>query len=999
MFCHQSYLDYLIANRVVDEINKNQKNVLEWLGPKESQSLFRREQLRQVLSLLCDDDIRLFEDTVRMILSGESVRFHIKQLTLGVLGQIENPSESLCNYIIQMIGISFWAEHFILDVCNGNPGFVRFLIEKGVVWQWLVSKEEIKIKYAIILMRSVKDKIGDIITDILDKYIKIEGSLEHIVDIISYQIEKDNDKLFAIRLLLLAKKGIVPHHINWKKFCSEYPQRVIPLINAFLSSWDSPQSPNKSKAGQYSNFKELRSDDSQALIKSVCLYPEQAFDCLFSHVIRLTNFKPEGYDRILDDWQNTYHFSSHHEGIPFAYGIVRCVVETGRILAKESPDSLLTKLRPVSESPSPVIQQIIADILTALPPKSEFADEGIRWLMNDSSRIAIGTGHYETEWEPARRLIEALSPHCSDEIFAELENYIVNYHSPNEKQDAEYWLKTWKEGYFGYFWGAAQYFLLPALCQSHRSRSTNGLIGVLNRRYEKYNKSYFIREIGKAYCVGSPIKDPCKLSDKAWEGIMANKGIPLDHARTIHTGPDSAVESTIRQFSGSLRIAATRQPQRFAELALTLPLDTHPSYIGSILDGIKSITPSNIPEEEKKTWQPANIVTVIQVLERFLHIEPSDFAGEFCWLIRDRAKEKFPDSIIQKLIDYAKTHPDPEAHKMNMYSSSKGDSVHNASVDDLFQNSLNCTRGKAASALGALLREHPESNELLLLGLRACIEDPHPSVRMAAVYACLPLLNTDPELALTLFLKACRDDLRVAAFYYAVYFFNTCFQSHKKLLKPIIIDMLTSDIPEVAEEGAKEVCARWVFHGEFNDEIDLCLKGSIPQRKGVAEVLSCLLKNEKYTNKVRTHLGILLNDDNADVQQEASSAFFRTPDIFELPDIIPFLIEYIRSKAFMEHPDGLIYSLEEYSGLLPPLSEIIFEICKAFVGPMQNLSQDSRSRSFWTAGEISPLLLRLYEQSEHNPEIRNRCFDSWDILFEKRVGDVMELIKKIDDVL
>lgn len=54
-FCHQRYLDFLIADRLLSQIDKGTGNILDWLGTKTQQSLFRREQLRQVLVMLAEE--------------------------------------------------------------------------------------------------------------------------------------------------------------------------------------------------------------------------------------------------------------------------------------------------------------------------------------------------------------------------------------------------------------------------------------------------------------------------------------------------------------------------------------------------------------------------------------------------------------------------------------------------------------------------------------------------------------------------------------------------------------------------------------------------------------------------------------------------------------------------------------------------------------------------------------------------------------------------------
>lgn len=64
-FCHQSYLDYQVARKLLGEIDGGSASVLTWLGAKERQSLFRREQLRLVLMRIRDEDLARFLGTLR----------------------------------------------------------------------------------------------------------------------------------------------------------------------------------------------------------------------------------------------------------------------------------------------------------------------------------------------------------------------------------------------------------------------------------------------------------------------------------------------------------------------------------------------------------------------------------------------------------------------------------------------------------------------------------------------------------------------------------------------------------------------------------------------------------------------------------------------------------------------------------------------------------------------------------------------------------------------
>jgi hypothetical protein len=97
-FCHQRYLDHLIAERLLQHIYQGNGSVLDWLGPKETQSLFRREQLRQALAMLSEETPADFFNTARELLESTAVRFHLKHLVLELIGQLDEITDDIGNF-------------------------------------------------------------------------------------------------------------------------------------------------------------------------------------------------------------------------------------------------------------------------------------------------------------------------------------------------------------------------------------------------------------------------------------------------------------------------------------------------------------------------------------------------------------------------------------------------------------------------------------------------------------------------------------------------------------------------------------------------------------------------------------------------------------------------------------------------------------------------------------------------------------------------------------
>jgi hypothetical protein len=920
-------------------------------------------------------------------------------LTLEVISQIEEPSQQLCDYMLDLFTDDYWSEHVRETVFLGHPQYVMSLIEKGLVSDGLQSEAEHKKKPMLWLLESVAKEIPDTIADILSPYVTKGGSWpELVLSSLPWNCEDDSEPMFTLRLKL-ARMGIVRDSVYWNEFAKTHPMRTIQLIEAVISTWDTPRLEDNSLSGRgrQSRLEEWGGGELQALQAVAAEHTIYTWDLLMPHVQRLTTTQSDEHDSSLNDW--LYGDRVRLDGrASISRGIVELLCESGRAMASEKPDAFLLRATDLSVSASPAVQEILIASYATVPPR--FADEAVKYLLADNNRFASGPGYSEPKWAPAVRLLQTQSPHCSEILFRELEKAITHYHAPEEKELAQYYLPSWKEGYFGEYWGMAQYFLLPALCQKRRSKNTDSLIGVLKRKFGHYTEDYFLSgRLGTGGGVGSPLPSDRlhQISDRAWLSIINNKSIPeASSIKWKQIAPDRVAESSIRHFAHDLRVVAKRYPERFARLALRFPPDVHPLYLAAILDGVKTTKPENIPEQEKASWQPARIETIEAILDKYPSGDDQRVALDFCWLVRERPAENWSDNAISRLLDYAVNHQDPEAGKLNVYSGRSSDEA-TTTIETLVTNAINCVRGVAAAAIGALLWKHPDWRSRFRPALEHLVNDPHPAVRIAALQACMPLRNTDKDSAVSLFLQACKADLRVAACPYAVYYFNSCIPSHADVLSPVVLQMLASDIDEIAEEGAKEICARWLFHGLFEEELSTCTNGTPAHRKGMAQVASSFVTKEDYTDKCKQLLLTLFNDTDADVRQNVRHTFHNNVELLELPGIQPFIQSFIRSQAFRDDPTGILFSFEKFPEPLVPFADSIFVICEEFTGPLAESSRDASQCIALDASQVVSLLLRLYDQAkEHYPTIAAKCLDAWDILFENRIGQAREMTRAID---
>lgn len=992
-FSHQSYLDYQIASRVVHEINANDQDICVWLGPRDRQSLMRREQLRQALCLLSEESACGLLETVKTILGSSNVRFHLKHLCLEVLGQLDNPSGAILAHLKDLVATDEWKEHILGTVFLRHAPFVKLLIDDGTISQWLEDDEWRNA--ALWLLRNVAELMPDEVVKVLAPYTTRDDEWKkRVLACLLWHPENDSDSMFELRLAL-ARQGEFNEYVDWEKLSGE---RALRLLEAVLSCWEPADFPQDylGQARQRSRFEHWSDRDSAALLRAVRDLPEQAWAMFIPHICRLGPQSDEP-TRPLELWLDGDHHRIRQGRECIPHGLVQLAIESGRCLAKQGGLAFWRATKSLRSNTSPVIQFLLSETYSSLP--TEVADEALEWLMEDTSRFALGTGNYEPEWKPAARLIEALSPLCSMDTFGKLEHAIIHYRSPNERRDAEYCLSGWRNGHFDDYWGRAQHFLLPALCAKRRSQATVGLIGVLARKYAGYPEDRLVRDRGVGFSsVGSPLstKSLDHISDKAWLDIVRNRSISEGDFRMRRWKDGHWAESTVRTFSHDLEQITKRFPERFGQLTLRFPDDVHPLYQAAILGGLKQAEPREVPEDEKAAWRPAPVPLIEQVLTKFGCNADQTYAMTFCRLLRDRAEERWSDAALRQLMDYACHHRDPEAGKLCIGNKSGNFESAEATVENLENNALNCVRGVAALAVGEQLWKHSELLDRFRATISRLCEDPHPAVKVAAVRACLPVLNLDKDFAIECLCRASADDLRVAASHGAVYFFNTGMQRHHERLMPIVARMLTAPQADVVEKGAEEVAARWLFHDYFAKELEDCLQGSAPQRKGLAHVAAHFVAEPKYVAKCGLLIARLQDDPEKGVRQ-ALLPMLRSIEIVRSREGLRLVRSFVESRAFRDDPTELVFVLNDYSGSLLPFSDILFSMCAQFVGPLRDISRDSSTGIVHDIPHFVRILMRLHEQAgeARDSTIVNRCMDTWDAMFERRVGVVQELVRAI----
>ena len=496
--------------------------------------------------------------------------------------------------------------------------------------------------------------------------------------------------------------------------------------------------------------------------------------------------------------------------------------------------------------------------------------------------------------------------------------------------------------------------------------------------------------------VGSTIPDNRmpKVSDRNWLGIIRRDwSKPSRHPKQM--GPDRLGKVSVETFARELGRMAALQSARFARLALRMPIDSDPRYPVAILRALaERDPPSGISEGQ--VGEQATVAQIEAVIRRFSVLEEDrEFAMSVCRAIEQRHDTTWSDDTIDLLSRFATCHADPQP---GQYAVSRprnpdrdGDS---GDRPDVAMSSINCVRGAAAGAIEAVLFNRQELLGMLQSAVDSLLIDAHAAVRAAAAGLALPLYNIDRTAAVEAFLTACsHPEDAVLCSYDLNHFLRYTILDHWERLKPLIERMVASRIGKVAKTGAAWAAVAWSHKGLMDDIVSACAEGTRWQRMGVADALSNAIAKGHDHPAVLDRLRSLFDDPEKDVRDVASGAF-RAPGFFDQSSAVPLAEAFLQIRAIDDNMDDLLHGLEALTGLLKPYAPVICGLADRFAGPLAAEARDIRTRRPLDAGLLAKVMLRLYEQSEHDRALRRRCLDAWDGLLREGIG--YDVLRNID---
>jgi hypothetical protein len=726
-FFHEGFFDYAIARRFA----ARGRELLPLLRGNE-QHLFRRAQVRQILVHQREADFTQYLADLRSLLTSPDIRFHLKQVVFGLLAQLSDPTDSEWHVLSSLMRDPEDAlTSEVWRALHGSTAWFLLLDSLGIVRRWLANPSEDRISRAAVLLSSVQRQLPDRVAELVEPYVGASAEWNTRLVYLAQWAELGSGRRFFNLFLLLIDQGILdeargPIAVNsdfWSLIYSlpgerpdwacevigHYFQRRLTLSLAAGSpnrfSWNAETVPDsqlhdeismKSARGAPLTFvKEVL----PFMLRVMSQTAEQTGDPPWRDPV--WQYRPVGRTYMSND------------------ALLAAMEASLATLATSDSKAFSIVAKQLSTMNFETVQYLLIRAYAA--NGSRFADEAAEYLCNRPARLRTGYG--DNSYWATRQLLEAITPHCSAEWLAKLEEAILNYYPEWERS---------VEGHRAY--GHAQMILLEGIIPSPRSAAAA-------RRLDEWRRKFGVQSVEpprpmEARYVGSPIPESAaeRMTDDQWLSAVARYS--HDQMRAL---PNGELVGGAHELAQLLEEQVKRQPARFATLACRFPDDTHPAYFDAVLRGV--------PEGGLDDMQ-----LVLDVCKRCHQLRSRPCGRWICRSLSKLAEHRLPEEALDILAWYATEDPDPEQELWRARGTDR----------DIITAAINSAWGSAAEAMAKLVFADGNLVTYLLPSIERMVRDPSIAVRCCVADILTAVLKHDRELAIGLFEQLCdtEDALR-----------------------------------------------------------------------------------------------------------------------------------------------------------------------------------------------------------------------------------------------
>ncbi len=952
-FVHQSIFDYFIAKKMNNQLYEG-ASVEEIIGSKETQTPKRRYQIQMFLQNIYESDIDDFLHTGETILKSENIRYYIKFLIFEYIGQIENPNNAVCDFVIRQVTQPKRVTCWINNVLSGRKQYVSILVKNGIMAQWFENEETKKIVFQ--LLHSIGDTLSvEEVRFIEDRSFINEEDDRKFAGVLWHRISEDTDELFEYRIKLYSRYPDLMQNVytQLNEEMPLYEKRIIRIISLFYENKNKAMKPHMSGIDDIIEGNKYEIDDGEYVI-----------DHLLKHIPKEFKVSEERNS----DWCACFFPKRGIERL-----IMMLLKKANQAIIRNNPDRFWEYYDEYLGKRNLLFDELILHGLAWI--STQYSDKIMLYIAQDfDNNIYDRTSGEDDELKYVKEAVRIHAKCCSDETFIVFEKQLLHY-TPKKavdllKRRIEF-NKTGNRGRaYWSFWGDLQYELLQVLPYERLSKDGKDLLIVLSRKYRGQRSSY-LKETGHGGWIASPVSGK-KLGKKEWWRIINNKKI-IDRKlpKWIET-KGGFIESSIETYTSDFHSVVSNNPEEMIKYVLNRGGQIHESFVDVMYSGIAYSPKINEVRQE----------TCERLFKKYPCNMESERASYFCEIISKKSKIDWSNFVYEKLIEIVADHKG----NIEDYKEKNPDS------QKLWISSMNCVKGHAAKAIQSLLRERPDLLELFTKSIKMLSSDLDPTVKMASLLPLMTVYDTNRQWAQDTLMELYEKDVRFIVFQNSKAMLLDLYNSYGSRVIHILKKGFESDDELVARIAGYCVCELYIRNQEFNNLVDHIESLGENQVKYISEMAVTYLESEPYRQEAKK-LILRLTNSGFDLSDEFSRVFY--DNMVDLEKDEEFIKELISSRvgrkvirAFASFIKKSIYPIRKYG-------EIIISLCKELV-----LDDSIVKGRRGEAEDISRLILSLYDECAYveNPidhKYAEECLDYWDVMFEKQIGYTRELSRQL----
>lgn len=637
-------------------------------------------------------------------------------------------------------------------------------------------------------------------------------------------------------------------------------------------------------------------------------------------------------------------------------------------LAKLSPEKLNEYVGNADQLPHRNLAYLLLSSWSANP--QQYGDKIVDYLLFDSHRLNLGYGMWTTGNGIAaisRGAIASATKFCSDERLRRLEQAILDYCPPIEREDPK------RLGY-------TQALLLHAIEETRLESGARKRLRELERKFPGMNVALPGPSEG-AFVVESPIPAEAakKMNDDQW--VSAMREYATDGRRRI---AEDFRKGGASELARQLEAEARLHKERFAALAIKLGPDIPRVYFDALIRGLVARGDESGSAADKASPPlPELSSDLLLPVIRHIHELPGHPCGRWlCSSIGKIAKRELPEDIYEIVGFYAVNGEDPNEAGQREKTYFGG---------DLVTYGINTTRGAAADAVGDLLLANQNRWPLLERAVRALAADQSWSVRAVSIYCLTALLSIDRSLAVELFLNIATESPAVLSSMFVERFLYYAVFSHYTQLRDVLLRMIDDRDQAAREAAARAITVASFRFAEAEPDVARVRAGDEVCRAALATIAAGNLQFPELSERCRTYLIAAFNDDSKKVHDAAVRCFHEISDE-QLSQEEQLIDAFLESPAFRDNAHTLLVLLEESVHRLP---DIVCKIPERAVAIHRNENSEEAMEARWWTHQMATLVLRLYEQTS-DPAIRTRCLNILDDMIELDFGNITTELSKLE---